>query len=238
MNTQLPILGVLGGMGPVVTVEFLKSIYEYNPFIDKEQEAPNVIVFSLPSAPDRTASIDSGNEREFINFIQKNLEHLNKLVDCIVIGCCTAHYVLPQIPEHLTDKLISLIKIADQELQQHDESALLLASTGTYQKKLFHEGCIASDRIISLTEKDQNLIHQMIYKVLKRGENPLTILTDIEELLNKYNTRSYISGCTEFHLLTKFLQLKGIDYIKAIDPLTTIARNYSQLVEKNFATQK
>jgi len=45
MKTKLPILGVLGGMGPVVTAEFLKSIYEYNPFIDKEQESPNVIVF-------------------------------------------------------------------------------------------------------------------------------------------------------------------------------------------------
>jgi len=148
MKTKLPILGILGGMGPVVTAEFLKSIYEYNPFIDKEQEAPNVIVFSFPSAPDRTGSIDSGKEREFIDFIQVNLEHLNKLADCIV---------------------------------RHD---------------------------------------------------PLSILRDIEALLEKYNTRSYISGCTEFHLLTKSLKLKGIDSIKAIDPLSTIAQNFSQLIIK------
>lgn len=45
MNKKLPTLGILGGMGPVVTVEFFKSIYEYNQFIDNEQEAPNVIVF-------------------------------------------------------------------------------------------------------------------------------------------------------------------------------------------------
>jgi aspartate racemase len=38
MNKKLPMLGVLGGMGTVVTAEFLKSIYEYNQFIDKEQE--------------------------------------------------------------------------------------------------------------------------------------------------------------------------------------------------------
>ncbi|BAZ21894.1 McyF protein [Kalymmatonema gypsitolerans NIES-4073] len=231
MNKKLPMLGVLGGMGPVVTAEFLKSIYEYNQFIDKEQEAPNVIVFSLPSAPDRTSSINSGNEREFIDFIQLHLENLNKLADRIVIGCCTAHYALSHIPEHLTNKIISLIQIADQQLQEHDEPALLLASTGTYHKKLFHEGCAAANRIIYLSEKDQYSLHEMIYRVLKRGQDPLTILVDIQELLHKYKTRSYISGCTEFHLLTKSLKLNGIDFIKAIDPLTTIAQNFFQLLE-------
>jgi len=233
MNPKTPILGILGGMGPVVTIDFLKSIYEYNQFLHHEQEAPNVIVFSLPSAPDRTSSIESGNEQEFIDFIQLHLENISKFVDRIVIGCCTSHYALPHIPEHLTNKVISLIKIVDQELQEHDEPALLLASTGTYHKKLFHDGCSAADRIISLSEKDQHLIHEMIYRVLKRGQDPLTILVDIQELLHKYNTRSYISGCTEFHLFTKSLKLNKIDSIKAIDPLTTIAQNFFQLLEQS-----
>lgn len=163
--------------------------------------------------------------------MQLHLENLNKFVDRIVIGCCTAHYALPHLPEHLTNKVISLIKIADQQLQEHDEPAILLAGTGTYHKKLFHEGCTASNRIISLSEKDQYLIHEIIFKVLKRGQDPLTILADIQELLDKYKTRSYISACTEFHLFTKSLNLNGIDSIKAIDPLTTIAQNFSKLLE-------
>lgn len=230
MDNKKQILGVLGGMGPVVTAEFLKSIYEYNQYIEKEQEAPNVIVFSLPSAPDRTSSINSGNEREFIDFIQLNLENLNQFADRIVIGCCTAHYALSHIPENLTNKVISLIKIADRQLQDCNEPALLLASTGTYHKKIFHEGCSAADKIISLSETDQHLIHEMIYKVLKRGQDPLTILPDIQQLLDKYNTRSYISGCTEFHLFTKSLHLNKIDAIKAIDPLSTVAKNFFSII--------
>ncbi|MHC5723967.1 aspartate racemase [Nostoc sp. 'Peltigera membranacea cyanobiont' 213] len=233
MSKKPPILGVLGGMGPVVTAEFLKSIYEYNQFIHKEQETPNVIVFSLPSIPDRNNSINTGNEREFIDFIQLHLENLNQLVDHIVIGCCLAHYALPQIPEHLTRKVISLIKIADQQLQVHDEPALLLASTGTYTKQLFQEGCTAAERIISLSETEQQLIDDMIFKILKPGQDPLTIIADIKDLLEKYNTHSYISGCTEFHLLTKSLKLNGINSIKAIDPLSTIAQNFFQLLDSN-----
>ncbi|MFN6527752.1 aspartate/glutamate racemase family protein [Nostoc sp. ChiSLP03a] len=231
MNKKLPVLGILGGMGPVVTVEFLKTIYEYNQYIDNEQEAPNVIVFSLPSAPDRTTSVHSGKEREFIDFVQTHLEKLNQLVDRIVIGCCTAHYALAYLPEHQTNKVISLIKIADRQLQEHDEPALLLAGSGTYKKKLFDRGCTAANRIISPDEKDHHLIHEMIFKVLKRGQNPLTILEDVQKLLDKYNTRSFISGCTEFHILAKYLKLNGIDSIQAIDPLTTIAENLPQLLE-------
>jgi aspartate racemase len=233
---KLPVLGVLGGMGPVVTVEFIKTIYEYNQYIDNEQEAPNVIVFSLPSAPDRTTSVHSGNEREFIDFVQIHLEKLNQLVDRIVIGCCTAHYALAHLPEHQTNKVISLIKIADQQLQEHDEPALLLAGTGTYKKKLFERGCTAANRIISPDEKDHCLIHEMIFQVLKRGQNPLTILEDVQNLLNKYKTSSFISGCTEFHILAKYLKLNGIDSIQAIDPLTTIAQNLPQLLESTTST--
>ncbi len=236
MNKKLPMLGILGGMGPVVTAEFIKSIYEYNQFIDKEQEAPNVIVFSLPSAPDRTSSINNGNEREFIDFMQLHLENLHKLVDRIVISCCTSHYVLPYIPEHLTNKVISLIKIVDQQLQEHHEPALLLASRGTYHKKLFHEGCTAANRIIYLSEKDQYSLHEMIYRVLKRGEDPLRILGDVQDLLHKYKTCSYISGCTEFHLFTKSLNLHGIDFIQAIDPLTNIAQNFYQLLDPSTSS--
>ncbi|WP_427160209.1 aspartate/glutamate racemase family protein [Aliinostoc sp. HNIBRCY26] len=231
MNQKLPVLGVLGGMGPVVTVEFLKTIYEYNQYIDNEQEAPNVIVFSLPAAPDRTTSVHSGNEREFIDFVQIHLEKLNQLVDRIVIGCCTAHYALAHLPEHQTNKVISLIKIADQQLQAHNEPALLLAGSGTYKKKLFEQGCTAANLIISPDEKDHHLIHEMIFKVLKRGHNPIIILEDVQKLLDKYNTRSFISGCTEFHILAKYLKLNSIDSMKAIDPLTTIAENFFQLLD-------
>ena len=59
-------------------------------------------------------------------------------------------------------------------------------------------------------------------------------ITQTEErgLLEKYKTRSYISGCTEFHLLTKSLKLQGIDSIKVIDLLSTIPQNFSQLIIK------
>jgi aspartate racemase len=87
--------------------------------------------------------------------------------------------------------------------------------------------------IISPDEKDYHLIHEMIFKVLKRGQNPLIILEDVQKLLDKYNTRSFISGCTEFHILAKHLKLNRIDSIQAIDPLTTIAETFFQLLDSS-----
>ena len=46
-------LGILGGMGPLTSAEFLKTIYEVN-ISGPEQDAPACVLYSDPSVPDRT----------------------------------------------------------------------------------------------------------------------------------------------------------------------------------------
>ena len=224
-------------MGPIVTAEFLKTIYEYHPF-EREQDAPNVIVFSLPSAPDRSSSIHGRNEAVFVDFMIENLAKLDAICDRIVISCCTAHFALPHVPAQLREKVISLIGVVGWSLATHHENALLLATTGTYQKRLFQEDCSANDRIIPLKEEDQHLIHKIIYETLKPGLDPLRILPDIDQLLDKYQTRSFISGCTEFHLLAKVLAKSETRTIHAIDPLSVVARDFGDLFSSQLPQTK
>ena len=49
------LLGILGGMGPLASAEFLKTIYEYGTR-DLEQRSPACILYSDPTFPDRTSS--------------------------------------------------------------------------------------------------------------------------------------------------------------------------------------
>ena len=39
-------LGIVGGMGPLASAEFVKTIYEYNHWTGKEQEAPKILLYS------------------------------------------------------------------------------------------------------------------------------------------------------------------------------------------------
>ncbi|MDI1433380.1 aspartate/glutamate racemase family protein [Polyangium sorediatum] len=224
-----PTLGILGGMGPVVSAELIKTIYEYNP-TPTEQEAPQVVLFSLPSAPDRNQSIHTKNEGPFLAFMEAQLRRLAPLCDRILIGCCTAHYSLPSIPEELRQKVLSIMHIVDRALEKSDEPGLLIASTGAYDKRLFQDGCKNADRIIELSRPDQEIVMGLIFEVLKKGKDPQIALPTVERLLDKYGTRTFVSGCTEFHLVAKMLDAQPGNTIRAIDAFSIVAREFFDIV--------
>ena len=53
------VLGVVGGLGPLVSAEFLKAIYEHTSWT-REQDAPRVLLYSDPTFVDRTTALLSG----------------------------------------------------------------------------------------------------------------------------------------------------------------------------------
>ena len=54
INPRSNVLGVVGGMGPLASAEFVKTIYEYG-LNRREQESPSVVLVSDPTFPDRTS---------------------------------------------------------------------------------------------------------------------------------------------------------------------------------------
>ena len=71
-------LGVLGGMGPAATAEFLRLLAEKAP-ADVDQEHPRMIVYSHTITPDRTTFI-LGKGPDPHNYIREGL-------DTLIVGC-------------------------------------------------------------------------------------------------------------------------------------------------------
>ena len=91
-------LGVLGGMGPLASAEFLKSIYEVE-IPGPEQNTPAVVLHSDPSMPDRTTAFLNGRSEIVLERFITALERLDREgVSKIVVCCITIHYLLPQLP--------------------------------------------------------------------------------------------------------------------------------------------
>src|SRR5689334_22249112 len=89
--------GVLGGMGPYASAEFLKTIYR-TAGCDLEQDAPVVMVYSDPGFPDRTAALLSGRRQMLADRLEESLGILSSMgADRIVICCTTIHAVLPDV---------------------------------------------------------------------------------------------------------------------------------------------
>ncbi len=213
----------------MASTAFLKSIYSYNIGNNDEQLYPDVILHSISSVPDRTKSFADNNDDLFLERLRHNLEVLNCTgVNKIVVCCYTSHYVFPRLPAHILNKIISLVDLAAHELVEKREPSLLLATKGAYQKNLFNnnELCKNAEQYIIVPEDDdKERIHKIIYKTLKKGCDLESVYVDVKELTEKYNVKSFIAGCTEFHLLNEHILSKASPDISFIDPLITIAQN-------------
>lgn len=221
-------LGVVGGMGPLVSAEFLKTIYAAGSW-RKEQDAPRVIVYSDPTFPDRTELLLRGEEEPLA---RKLGEVTERLLDAgathIVIACVTIHRVLPRLPWRLRSRVISLVDTALAAVAASDERHLLFCTTGTRQMRLFesHEAWPeVRDRVLLPSDDDQSRIHELIYRVKARQDGDL--VPSVERLLEPYTVRSFVAGCTELHLASTRLSGAGAR-LSYIDPLTVIAQEVAE----------
>lgn len=235
---QDKVLGILGGMGPLASTAFLKSIYERNLQDTFEQNYPNVLLHSVSAVPDRTTALMTHSEDAFFQRFLYHLKILNKTsVSRIVVCCITSHYFLSRVPPEISDKIISLIRITAHELLKKKTPALLLASMGAYQKRVFPDPLVtrtAGDYIILPSDEDKELIHNMIYQRLKKGVDNASVYLDVKRLLKKYETDTFIAGCTEFHLLVTYLIARKIQDVQFIDPLITIVDNLETIMSDTY----
>lgn len=223
------LLGILGGLGPIASAEFLKTIYELNA-TDLEQELPACILYSDPNFPDRTNAIKGFQADTLVSHLVDVLESLCQLnVDKIVISCMTIHYFLPRVPARLREKVICLIDLIIQEVLRSEKRHLMLCTSGARDAKVFqqhNQWSLAEKYVVFPDSDDQNVIQSLIYQI-KQNCSQDSIVASLKVLIQKYQVNSLILGCTELHLVTK--HLTRFDYngncFSIVDPLLTFAKN-------------
>ena len=229
-----PILGVVGGLGPLASAEFLKTIYEYS-LAGREQESPIVMLLSDPTYPDRTSEFLRQSYDDLLGRLIQSLCHLRELgASNVVICCITCHYLLPRVPAELRKRIISLLDVIFERILRVQKRHLLFCSNGTRKMRLFetHERWPAAKNFIVLPdEEDQEAIHELIYGHIKSNKDVRTLLPTFEALMAKYEVDRFIAGCTEIHLPAKQFEISNGNNHKGyscVDPLTIIAKEIAK----------
>jgi aspartate racemase len=219
--------GILGGMGPLASAEFVNTIYEQTT-LTVEQESPIVILLSDPTIPDRTQSLLNGEDQILL---QHFLQRINQLVSFgatkIIVCCMTIHPLIPRLPAVLHQKIISLVDVIFDSVLASGSKHLLLCTEGTRQSCLFENHRLwqrAQGQIVRPDPQDQRQIHHLLYEI-KKNRRGVEQIESLHSLLKKYELNSYIAACTEMHILAKEQEkLMGLDRSSfCIDPLTIIA---------------
>jgi aspartate racemase len=227
-----PALGVLGGLGPLASAEFVNTIYEHNP-AEVEQDSPAVILLSDPGFPDRALAFRSRADDVLINSLAEGAARLFGLnVSKIVICCMSLHYVLPNLSPDFRNRTISLVDLTIEGIAKSGRKQLLLCAPVTREAHILEnhpDWSTVKDLIVMPDETDQETVCKMI-RHYKTNNNLHPFLPHLSDMLARYRADSFIAGCSELHILTRHLSRRENNDLSFVDPLFTVASNLPRLL--------
>lgn len=220
-------LGVLGGMGPAASAEFMVRLTNLTP-AHKDQDHIPTILWSDPRIPDRSASIKN-NDNLPLPWLENGIRGLQKAgCDHIVIPCNTAHFWYDHLIR-LGTPITHIVDSVEDELNTislKKETIGIMGTQGTiewglYQNKLDANGW---DCIIPTT-LEMNVYVQPGIELVKSNHidtaYPL-FLTAIDNLINR-GAKIIILGCTEIPLAVRDEHYQGIILVNSINSLAKSA---------------
>lgn len=228
METEKKTLGILGGMGPEATIDFMKKLLKLTP-ANKDQDHIRTIVINDPKVPDRTEAILHGGQSPLPK-IKRNLKILeDSRVDLLVIPCNTAHHWLKEIRNTVDVPVLSLMEETAKYLKDVEVSTMgLLSTTATAKIGLYHDKL---DFIELLTPNDQKEVMNAIKNVKagEKGKAIETMLNAAKNLLQR-GAEAIIAGCTEVPLV-----LSSED-VPLVDPVLLLARSSVKIIKGEAPT--
>jgi aspartate racemase len=110
------VVGVIGGMGPEATVDFMRRLLAATPARD-DADHLHVLVDNNPKIPSRTAALIEGfgeDPTPALCAMARGLEAQG--ADFLVIPCNTAHHYLPAIARDIHIPLLDMIGLSIEKL--------------------------------------------------------------------------------------------------------------------------
>ncbi|MDR1873437.1 MAG: amino acid racemase, partial [Synergistaceae bacterium] len=131
------VLGVLGGMGPAATAEFLSILARDAP-AETDQQHPSVLMISDPSIPDRGQAILGAGEDPTPR-LRRGLERLVEFgAEVLAVPCNTAHYFIDRFRGELRAPLVHIVEeTISAAMRKSPEGAWLLSTSGTRRSGLY-----------------------------------------------------------------------------------------------------
>ena len=111
-SCQAPgVIGILGGMGPLATVDFMRKLLDATPAASDQEHVP-VVVSSIPQVPDRTAAFRGEGASPLRAMIASGQRLANAGAQLVVMPCNTAHLWFDELADALKLPMLHLVDAA------------------------------------------------------------------------------------------------------------------------------
>lgn len=200
------IIGVLGGMGPDATVDFMSKVIGLTP-ADKDQDHIHMIVDHNPRVPNRQAAIlaDGADPGPELAAMAARLEAAG--ADYLVIPCNTAYVFRDAVVSASDLPLISIIDVTVADAAATGATSIGVLATdgclaaGVYQEALTAAGLTPVLPVDTEIEQFMTLCHRI--KAGYQGERVARDMAELAKALVDRGAEAVIAGCTEIPLVLK-----------------------------------
>jgi aspartate racemase len=240
-------IGVVGGVGPAATVDFIDKIVRNTKAL-RDQDHVKLVLEQNPQIPDRTDCLigDGADPTIALYSTCKKLEADD--ADLIAIPCNTAHAFIERIQPHLSIPVVNMLFETVEHIRKkfpEPVSIGLLATNGTISSGVYHhEMSKAGLSLLVPDAANQALVMKAIYgeRGAKAGFTEGECVADLLHALASLVERGaevIILGCTELPLLIEqndALPVAGKTVV-VLDPTEILARKCVSLCREAGGAQ-
>lgn len=227
-------VGVVGGVGPAATVDFLQKIVRNTPAA-RDQDHIKLLVEQNPQIPDRTGNLigDGTDPTVSLYATCKRLEDGD--ADIIAIPCNTAHAFVERIQPYLGIPIVNILTVTVGYLRETYPTLRdigVLATSGTIESGVYRKALESQDfRQVTPSPALQERVMESIYGKhgvkagYTKGKCQEDIAAAMEELIAE-GVEVVVLGCTELPLLLTGSEFAGKSgaRVRLVDPTDVLAR--------------
>ena len=163
------VIGVVGGMGPAATGQFLVELAAALP-AEHDQEHPRVLVLSDTKVPDRTRCIAAGDDTPSVMLRADLLRAAELGASVLAVPCNTAHHFIDAFTAELPVPLVHIVDATlTAAIAASPDGAWLTATTGTVDTGLYQRAAAERGYRLELPSEPERVEMMRIIGQVKAG---------------------------------------------------------------------
>ncbi len=198
-------IGILGGMGPLATLDFMHKLLAATPARCDQEHLP-LLVSSIPQIPDRTAAFLGQGASPLPALVDSARRLADAGAQLIVMPCNTAHLWFEPLQATLGLPMLHLVDAALKEAVRQTPAGAaigLLATRATLASGLYVQRADASVRWLMPTPDELARWVMPGIQAIKAGDlaRGASCLRQAAQALADRGAGSLVLGCTEIPLV-------------------------------------
>ena len=227
--------GILGGMGPDATVDFMNRLIR---LVDAKEDADHIrcIVDNNPKVPSRIKALFEGGKEDPTPCLMDMARRLEVWgADFLAMPCNTAHHYYGQIQSSVRIPVLNMIELAAKAVQQkfpHVRKVGILATSATVKVGLYEKAFGALGMETLYPDKPEQAELLALIKSVKAGQlgqaQRAALMMTGRHVLEK-GAQALVLACTELSVIAPQVgELPFVDASQALaEETVAIAKNRS-----------